>query len=121
MMVIIEFLQIYWKEIFSAFCAILSLLCVIFRRSKIKVIDSAYEVVVEKIPTLINRAECLFCHGIEKKNFVLNACINLLADITHKSFETCSVYQSRFSQVIEDILSTPTKKGEKCETTNEKI
>lgn len=118
---IIEFFSVYWKEILYASSTFISLMCVIFRKCKVKVIDSAYEVVVQKIPFLINRAEFLFSKGIDKKNFVLNACVNLLADITHKSFETCSVYHDRFSQVIEDILSTPTKKGVKCETINEKI
>lgn len=118
---IMDFLLVYWKELFYAFCALLSLVCVIFSKRKVKVFDSPFEVVVQKVPSLINKAEQLFSSGIDKKRFVVNSCITLLSDITHKSFESVSVYSEKFSRIVEDILSTPTKKGERSETTNEKI
>jgi len=122
MKIVIDFLRVYWKEIAYIFCAFLTLLCTIFRKTKIKKIDSSLEQAIEKLPRWILTAELVFSKGKDKKDFVVDQAMKFISEIDHRNYADVSIeYSDRISDALENILSTPTKKGEKCETINEKI
>lgn len=118
---VFEFLQIYWKELFYGFCALLSLVCVICRKSKVKVVDSVFEQAIQKLPRWILIAESVFSSGISKKDYVISEALRFISELSHEDYEVVSKeYEARLSTALENILSTPTKKGVKYETKNEK-
>lgn len=122
MSVVIDFLKVYWKESIPVFCAFLTLFFSILRKTKIKKIDSSFEQAIEKLPRWILTAELVFSQGNSKKEFVIDQALKFISQIDHRDYSDVSIeYSDRISDALENILSTPTKKGEKSETINEKI
>lgn len=89
-------------------------------KKRVKV-DNALTAVLSKLPDLINLAENTGLDGKTKFALVFSKAIKLLADTTGKDEDTCiNSYGTDINLAIENILSTPTKKGENYENkTNE--
>lgn len=98
------------KEIISLIIVGFELIILAFSifGKKYKIVNSVKEFILEKLPSLISSAECLFSVGSDKKEYVLNSIDALLKD---KFGIDISGYLSFTSKAIEKILSTPIKKG----------
>lgn len=107
-----EFIVSYWYVIVELVFAIVSLVLLILKKTKIKLIDTPWEKLIQKLPEIISKAETVSSVGHEKKSFVLGVAYAFLSDLTGKSIEQVSYdYKERISAAIEAILSTPQKKG----------
>lgn len=103
-----------WKFIVESLLTVISIFLVIFLRRKIKVksTGSLYERIVE----LINDAESIYGsgHGSEKLSYVLTG---ISAEWIAMGFQKESLKDvlPAYADLVEKILSTPQKKGEKNE------
>lgn len=106
-----SFIISHWEAILSLIFALTSLIFVICKKSKIKLVDTPWLKLVLKLPEIIKKAETVSPVGHEKKSFVLGVAYAFLADLTGKSIQEISYeYKDRISQEIEAILETPQKK-----------
>lgn len=97
--------------IVSAFLGVVSIVLLIVKKTKIKLIDSPFCKLILKLPEIIKKAETVSPVGHEKKSFVLGVSYAFLADLTGKSIQEISyLYKDRISSEIEAILETPQKK-----------
>lgn len=111
----IDFILSNYKIIIFCFvCFVELVLLVISVIKKNKVADPAISNVICNLPTMVNLAEEKFGvgHGAEKLQFVLGFAISLYKRLTGITITLDSKIASRFEDAIEDILSTPKKKGE---------
>lgn len=91
--------------------ALVSLVVVILKKTKIISVDTPFEKLLDKLPELISKAEILSKDGKVKKSYVLSVSYAYLADLTGKPVEEISgIYCDRISSAIEKILETPRKK-----------
>ena len=75
-------------------------------RKKVKVVDSVYQFILERLPTYIALAEVTLTEGKDKKSFVIQS---ILGDIA-ATFGSTGDYIEFISDNIEKILCTPEKK-----------
>lgn len=91
------------------------LICVILitlLRKKVKIVDDIYTMVLTVLPGYIAYAEKLYLDGRSKYGYVFNKCIEFLVLLTNESSEEIiKKYATKIDVAIENILSTPQKKG----------
>lgn len=107
---ILQFLENHWFEILKVLVAVVTLLILIFKK-KVKVEDF-FTGYLLALPGFINEAEELGLSGEAKYLKVFSRSINYLMSVSGKSLEeVTALYAKRINDSIEDILSTPQKKG----------
>lgn len=112
----IDFLVKYWPLLADGFILILSIVLFILSKHKkisSSIVSDAISYIYRILPELIKATEQLGLVGSEKKEIVLRAILDVLANFLHRSLTSDEEiqYRMRFSDAIEEILSTPTKKG----------
>lgn len=108
----IQFLTSYWKEVLEVVCLIISLVLWLLKKTKIVKQDTILEQLVLRLPVMIRQAEKTDGNGAEKKASVMLYALSWLADMTGESMQEISKkYEAKIDVLIEDILTTPTKKG----------
>lgn len=99
-----------WRILVEGLLAIVSLTCLIFRRS-VKLTDSLKTLIVEWLPACISKAEASGYKGHEKLEYCIECLYVFLAkDLSREEFD--KRYRSYIELMIESILSTPQKKGD---------
>lgn len=110
----IDFLYAHWKAIVLLIVALIEVIAsfvVIIKLPKNKVLTAFKEIVI-RLPEFVNEAESLMVGANRKKMFVIKRCFSVLASFTGFSDEKIEkLYFDDISKLIEDILSTPQKKG----------
>lgn len=101
----------YFVLVLAAIFEVIASIVVIVKTPKNKVLTAFKEVVV-KLPSFIQEAESLLVGANKKKIFVIKRCISLISEITgFKDSKIEKLYFNDITKLIEDILSTPQKKG----------
>lgn len=116
-----KFLVDNWRIILDIVVLISSIIFFILKKKPLKVVDSVKSIIIEALPTIINRVENykdIFdpsrkLSGEEKLQMVVHSCQSIMVDECGIKEEDLCFYTSNLIQWIEDILSTPQKKGEK--------
>lgn len=112
-----EFFVQNWKLLVLCFCALLELISVvnllILQRKKTG--DDSVQFVISKLPSFISSVEKVVGagQGSIKKSAVLEVAIDLYKKLTGIKITEDSKIALRFGEAIEEILSTPQKKGVK--------
>lgn len=102
--------------------AVISLVVVILKKTKILLNDTPFEKLLSRLPDIISKAEFVSKDGKVKKSYVLSVCSAYLADLTGKSVvEISGMYSDRISLAIEEILKTPQKKEVKMDEEKKNI
>lgn len=108
--VIVDFLKSYYKEIIEVSILIISVVIALIRKRPLyNEIDTIKKDALDLLPSLIISVE-RDGHGAEKKQAVLDLLFAYLSKKYH--FQKTDEMINYFSDVIENILSTPSKKGE---------
>lgn len=104
------FLVENWRFLVESLLTVVSIFLVIFLRKKIKV--STTGTLYDEILVLIKEAESKYGagHGEEKLSYVLTSLAYRLVDLGF-SKDLIGDLLPRYALVVEDILSTPQKKG----------
>ena len=106
-----EFVEQNLNLIISTVLGIVSIILLVVKKTKIKLIDTPFSKLILKLPEIIAKAETVSPVGQEKKSFALGVSYAFLADLTGKTIEqVCLDYKDRISAAIESILETPQKK-----------
>lgn len=107
---IFDFLKMYYKEILTSLSFIISVIILIVKRKPVfNEMDLIKEHVLEVLPSLIISVE-KDGNGVEKLNTVLS----LVKEYLKKKFKFTNfdLIEGFVKQSIENILETPSKKGE---------
>lgn len=108
-----DFIQEYWKELVVIGLSALTLLVSMFRKKiRVQISDELYSQVLERLPGWIASAESTGSSGTKKLSLVLGYAYSFLEEkvgINRTYF--ISFISDRLSKAVEDILSTPEKKG----------
>lgn len=108
-----QFIFSNWYYIAIVFLAILNTLCLFCKKTKIVQKDTIFEQLLRRLPTMIRSVEEKGLTGSDKKVAVMTYAIQWLLEF---GVEDTKKYNKLIDEAIEDILSTPQKKGT---TTNE--
>ena len=110
---VLEFLKDNWQNMTILLISVITLLVGLFRKkAKITIPLAVLDDIVVKIPEYIIAAESSELKGSEKLQFVVNKCVDLLvAKLGCSRSVALSYYSDFIIGYIENILSTPTKKG----------
>ena len=109
-----EFFVQNWYYIAVLLIAICNMILLICKKNKVVQEDSLFTKLLEILPAMIRRAEDTGLDGANKLVFVVDTAISWLADYTGKNTACIrATYQERVITAIENILSTPEKKGDK--------
>ena len=106
------FLKEHWRILAEIAVALIVILVTIFKK-KVKFIDVVKEVILEVLPSAINKVEQKFGsgHGTEKLVYVCELVQTYICQKYGLSEEVVvRLYHSFIRENVEDILSTPTKK-----------
>lgn len=109
----IDFIKAHYELVGSCVLLVLSLLLTLLKKKPVKVIDSVMTAICRVLPGLLTEAEKLFGQGRgeDKLNWVLaQVCLYINETCPEVNF---GLYREPVKVLIEDILSTPQKKGEK--------
>lgn len=112
---ILDFLVSHWKLIALAVLVILdAVLIILNRRKPVKVYDGIHTAICSVLPQLIKDAESSYCsgHGSEKLSMVKELIFNYLCAVYGMKMEEAIQYDDFITRQIEEILSTPQKKGD---------
>lgn len=108
--VILKFVCDHSHVIIESVLTIAVLFVTIFKKKVI--LKDTFEIVLLTLPDLINQAETLKLKGSDKFSYVFNKCVLLIQGITHKkASQIIDEYSALINEAIENILSTPQKKG----------
>ena len=110
---IITFIVAHWRAIADVCAALFCLVVFLCRKKPVKVIDTIYQELTKLILTGINEAE--EDHGAgngENKKLQVIELVKTWLSIKHPEVDA-KTYLTFASAMIEEILSTPQKKGEK--------
>lgn len=99
-----------WYYLTLILIALVNMVLLIFRRAKVCSEDTIFEQLLETLPTMIRSVEDKGLTGEEKKSLVVSMATTWLNRFNYKI--TSSIV-NRISESIENILSTPEKKGDK--------
>ena len=89
----------------------LAILLIAILKKKVKISD-VFEMVLTVLPGYISYAEKTYSDGRSKYGYVFNRCVDLLVMLTNDSNEeVIKKYAIKIDIAIENILSTPQKKG----------
>lgn len=107
-----EFIAQNYLVMIEILLALISLVIVILKKTKLVSLDTPFEKLLEKLPGIIKNAEVLSKEGKVKRSYVMSVSYAYLADLTGKPVEEISgMYCDRIIAAIENILETPQKKG----------
>lgn len=109
---IFDFIVKYWKYISVLLILIVEIIIFVIKKKPVKVIDSVKGFISAALPGLIELAESQFPaggHGQEKFELVFNLLKELLQE---NGYEMTSTLNEFTCKQIENILSTPQKKGD---------
>ncbi len=109
---IIDFIINNWQTaVVVLFSFLFFILQLLFKKKPILFYDTAKTLILQYAAAVVNKVEN---QGLNDSNQKLNSAIAYLYSITsfNLSFEEwCKLYKDYATKVIEDILSTPQKKG----------
>lgn len=111
----IDFILKYWQLILACFtaCVDCAVLVVALLKRKVKIVDSAFEKVLEDLPNIIVAAEVTGLKGTDKLSVVVSSAISILCNLLGKDEDYVEThYLTRLTNAIESILKTPQKKGD---------
>lgn len=110
--VIVEFFQENWRFVAGIVLTIAVLLISLLRK-KVKINDIGFTSVLNSLPKYILEAESLYPegHGAEKREMVIAWCVRDLEKFYSDS-SVITYFLNMLSRAIENILATPTKKGD---------
>lgn len=110
--VFLKFVCDHSHVIIESVLTIIVLFVTIFKK-KVKIND-VFQSVLMVLPEYISLAEKEFKDGSEKYSFVFGKCVQLLMNLTHlSSSKVLDQYTAMIDSAIENILTTPQKKGGK--------
>lgn len=109
-----------WRLIFDFLSVICVTIFFFIKKKPIKIVDSVKTTIIAALPNIINRVEeykDIFdpsrkLDSKEKLQMALNCCYSILVDELGIREEDLCLYRSWLVDAIENILSTPQKKGE---------
>lgn len=107
---IVDFIVSHWSYISFAILFVIEIIIFVIKKKPVQVYDTMKQVIVCMLPGLIKLVESEFPsggHGSEKKELVLKHVEDLFKE---NDFTFTSSYRSFTEKMIEDILSTPSKK-----------
>lgn len=108
-----EFLVQNWYYLALILIALCNMILLIFKKLKITQVDNIFTKLLEVLPIMIRKAEETGLDGKTKLSFVLDLALDWLKDYTGKErVELRSEYYDRLISCVENILSTPEKKGD---------
>lgn len=109
----VKFLSEYWQEIAVITISFATLLVSILRKKvSLDIPESILDDVLVKLPGWIADAESLNKDGSVKLQYVINhACEFLSEKLNIHYYKSLSLYSDWIESCVENILSTPTKKG----------
>lgn len=106
-----DFIFSNWASIAAILIGLINLLIIIFKK-KITFVDGVWSKLIEHLPEVICTVETSGEDGVHKKAMAYNWAVSYLCDAYDISKKKCvSLYGSRISSAIEDILACPQKKG----------
>lgn len=109
-----DFIVQNWYYIALIFIAICNMILLICKKNKVVQEDTLFTKLLEILPVMIRRAEDTGLDGVNKLTFVIDTAMSWLADYTGKNTACIrATYQERVITAVENILSTPEKKGDK--------
>lgn len=113
---IIDFIINNWQTaVVVLFSFLFFILQVLFKKKPILFYDSVKTTILQFAAAVVNKVEN---QGFTNSSDKLNSAIAYLYSITSSNLtfeEWCKLYKDYAIKVIEDVLSTPQKKGSKCE------
>lgn len=110
-----DILAFIWshKYVLAELVLLIAVTLITIFKKKVKVSDVFTQVLLV-LPSFISLAESQFTDGPSKYSFVFNKCVELLMSLTHQDQEkVIDQYTALIDKAIENILSTPQKKGGK--------
>ncbi len=105
----VEFVVKYWKYISIGLVIFCNLLLFILKKKPVKIVDSITECLLLNIPVWIDMAELTGEKGQTKLDYVLDLAKKFLEE--HFPDANYFFYESAIKEFVEDVLSTPQKKG----------
>ena len=115
MKIILDFLKDNYELVILICCYLVNLLAIFISIIKSpKKLATYFVALLDKLPQLLCEAEKIgFPSGESKKNFVIDLAINYLVCLTGWTPEKVSaIWSNQISLAIENMLSSPQKKGE---------
>lgn len=110
MIYVLDFIKTYYKEIIVIGCNLIVLIVYLLRRkNSVNLIDSIKKDILEILPSLISKVE-VPGRGPDKLNAVLEATLSYLRKVY--KLKDPVILTDYIKESIEEILSTPSKKGE---------
>lgn len=110
-----DFILANWLQLLYVIVSVVSIVILLVKKNKVKVIDNNFLDVALCLPLWISEAEQLYPsgHGSDKFSYVFNSALqNLVVSTGLSSKDVIAKYGTLLQKSIEDILSTPIKKGE---------
>ncbi len=115
----LDFIKENWRLIIDIISCIVVVVFFFIRKKPIKIVDSVKACIIDKLPEVINAVEnykdvfdpLRKLSGEEKLTMALSILKTYLVDELGLKEEDLPLYTSWLVQHIEDILSTPQKKG----------
>lgn len=108
---VLEFCKNHWQLLVTIGLNLISILILLIKK-KVKIVDYLTGL-LSILPSYINEAENTGKSGSEKYALVFSKCINYLVEVTGKTSEKVIwQYSKAIDTSIENILSTPEKKGD---------
>lgn len=105
----IEFLQEYWFQLVIVIVSLASVVCSFIRRKSSGSMDEIKNMIADVLPGFINLAEASGVHGKSKLMFVIDSVMKRIKGYTSEKDE--QFWMSYIRDQVENILSTPQKKG----------
>lgn len=109
----VEFVIAHWDLILSVAVFILSFILALLKKKPVEVVESLKGMLMQLLPYWINEAEVKFpgeSRGLEKINYVVDKAQSWFNE---QGFKFGIFYNSFVRDQVEQILSTPKKKGVK--------
>lgn len=115
----IDFLRENWKLILEAVVLIASVILLIVKKKPVKVLEGVINLLNRYVVSAINEAEATGLKGSDKKKYCHDILIGFAAaSLGFDQERTNRLYGEYVDVLIENILSTPQKKGDNDGTKN---
>lgn len=110
----IEFLKTYWKLIVALILIALDVVLLVLKKRPLKVVNAVTSTISDILPSLINEAEAKYGQGNGdlKLELVIHLCKQYLISCLGLTLEEANTYTGLIKTAVENILSTPQKKGD---------
>lgn len=108
-----DFIVQNWYYLILCLIGLVNMIIILCKKNKIIQEDTIFTKLLEVLPIMIRKAEETGCPGDEKFGLVVTLAINWLCEHTGKKrADIIDEYATRIGSAIENILSTPEKKGD---------